>query len=509
MKIVLDQKIVYKATLNDIPIAGADGKVTGWAPAPSGTRSVLLIDSHRDAPRGFGLRVQKSTKTYFAEKKVNGKNIRFKLADAKAVKLEEARDLAHKKIIEAIEHGESPNKIKKARLAAEITLKDAWDDYIDAMSNRTKKMPKPHTLDNINKARERLSRERPDWESRKIRTLTGKEVLDVFDEVAKKHRTTAEQMGRWASAAIRHVITMELHDAQTRGTPPTLTYDPFSILGKQGFSRYRSRAEMEEDYTSRGVRNPMDGVTLGKFIRACWAYRRDNPLGSDFILITLLLGARAGESCKFVWRDRVDAVEAATLSYIDMTKRVAHFHDPKNRISFDQPLGPCVMEILRRRQEETVSKWVFPARDVRSVAGYYSDPTRSLRTIKKIAGLDDVTIRPHDLRRTLGRVAESMNFSERAIKNLLGHSTTDTTSRYTNPEWKTRVERMERVEYKVLSSAPDVYNDLKPLNKRPMEVTAPPLLLPRTKKPRKSKSKQAIAVEQAASQMVGEGIAAK
>jgi HEPN domain-containing protein len=497
MKIILDQKSVYQACLENIPAAGPDGKPASWSPAPAGTRSILLIDGHRDAPRGFGLRVQKSTKTYFAEKKVNGKNIRFKLGDAKGIKLEDARQLAHEKLKEVVEHGESPNKIRKARLAAEITLKDAWDDYISSLNDRRQK-PKPLTFDNIEKARTRLAKERPSWEGRKIRTLTGQEVIDAFNAIAKTHRTTAEQVGRWASAAIRHAITLEVHDAQTRGVPPSLTYDPFSILGKKnGFSLYRTRAQMEEDYTARGVRNPMDGDSLGKFIRACWAYRRQNPLGADFLLITLLLGARRGESCKFVWRDRVDSVDASTSSYIDMVKRVAHFHDPKNRISFDQPIGPCAMEILRRRQEETVSKWVFPARDSRAIGGYYKDPQTALKTVKSIAGLDDITLRTHDLRRTLGRVAESLNFSERAIKNLLGHSTTDATSRYTNPEWKTRVERMERVEYKVLSSAPDVYNDLKPTSKRPMDVKTLPPMLPMDRKSRKSRSKEASAIENA------------
>ncbi len=495
MKITLDQKIVNRVSLDAIPEVGEDGKTTTvWEPALTGIRSVLLVDNHRDAPRGFGLRVQKTTNTYFAEKKVNGKNIRFKLADAKLITLEKARELARKKISEAVEHGVSPNKIQKARIAAEITLKEAWDSYISSLRSRPQ-IPKPHTFDNIDKARERLARERPDWEKRKVRTLTGQEVIDVFNAIATNHRTTAEQVGRWASAAIRHAINLEMHDAQTRGTPPNLTYDPFSILGRNGQSLYRSRAQMEEDYQIRGVRNPMDGESLGKFITACWAYRRDNPLGADFLMLTLLWGARKGESCKFIWRDRVDAVEAASSSFIDMQKRVAHFHDPKNRISFDQPIGPCAMEILKRRHEETVSKWVFPARDSRAVVGHYKDPQQALRKVKTLAGLTTTTLRPHDLRRTAGRVAESLNLSERAIKNILGHSTTDATSRYTDPEWKTRLERMERLETRILSSAPAVYNALRPLNRRSLNETAPPMLLARTKKPRKSRSKEALAVE--------------
>lgn len=124
------------------------------------------------------------------------------------------------------------------------------------------------------------------------------------------------------------------------------------------------------------------------------------------------------------------------------------------------------MEILKRRQEETVSKWVFPARDSRAVVGHYKDPQQALRKVKTLAGLTTTTLPPRDLRRTAGRVAESLNLSERAVENILGHSTTDATSRYTDPEWKTRMERMERLETRILSSAPAVYNALRPLNEK-------------------------------------------
>jgi hypothetical protein len=440
------------------------------------------------------MRVGKTGKAYYAERKVSGKTIRFGLGDAKLMTLEEARELARKQIALAIENRESPNKTRKVRDAAEVTLGQAWDRYLAALQSRPQK-PKQNSIDSIEKCRARLKRARPEWEKRRVKTLTGQEVVDVFNEVAAEHRTTAEQIGRWASSAVRHCIRMESHDAQSAGRTPTLTYDPFGILGRDGLALYRTRSQMEEDYEARGIRNPMTSEALGKFIEACWAYRRNNQVASDFLLLTLLWGARRGESCKFVWRDRIDSTEALKMNWIDLQKKVAHFHDPKNRISFDQPIASCAMEILKLRKEETVSKWVFPADSPRAADGHYKDPQHALKTIKTLAGLGEQTLRPHDLRRTAGRVAESMNFSETAIKNILGHATTNVTSRYTDPEWKTRLERMEKLEARMLSTAPSVYNILRPLSRQPLGETVPAILIPRTKKPRKSRAKEALAVE--------------
>ena len=82
------------------------------------------------------------------------------------------------------------------------------------------------------------------------------------------------------------------------------------------------------------------------------------------------------------------------------------------------------------------------------------------------AGIEKVT--PHDLRRTFGRVAESLNLSESIVKRLLNHGTSAVTARYTEAEWKRLAEHMERIEQTILSKAPRVFNALRSLHVAPM-----------------------------------------
>jgi hypothetical protein len=100
MKLILDQKTVNILTLKNIPSPGPDNKPAAWGPAPEGVRQVLVVDAHREAPLGFGVRVGKTGRGYYAEKKIRGRTIRFALGDAKTITLEAARDLARKKIAE-------------------------------------------------------------------------------------------------------------------------------------------------------------------------------------------------------------------------------------------------------------------------------------------------------------------------------------------------------------------------------------------------------------------------
>jgi hypothetical protein len=62
----------------------------------------------------------------------------------------------------------------------------------------------------------------------------------------------------------------------------------------------------------------MSSDVIGKFVEAAYAYRQINCRGGDFLLLTLLWGARKGESCKMAWRDRIDAAEAAKSSFVDL-----------------------------------------------------------------------------------------------------------------------------------------------------------------------------------------------
>ena len=154
-------------------------------------------------------------------------------------------------------------------------------------------------------------------------------------------------MGRWATAAVDTATELEIHDAHSAGRAPTLTYSPFTILRTEG--RYRSNSPLEREYAVKGVLNPLSfGSTVGPFVKAARAYRRENPVAADFMPLTLLWGLRGGESSTFKWRDQLTAAQASVDRWIDLDKRVAFIADAKNCADHEFPIAPCAAEILVR-----------------------------------------------------------------------------------------------------------------------------------------------------------------
>ncbi|MGE4240745.1 tyrosine-type recombinase/integrase [Ramlibacter sp.] len=435
----------------------------------------LVYDTHRDAPVGFALRVGKKASIFLVEKMVAGKKLKIHVGLAsgrkgaeKQMPLGTAREEAFKLVEVARKHGTNPKKIADKVEAAELTFGQVWDAYIKHLLEREDDPIKPNSELSVRKARDKFK----DWEDRKVRLITAAEVIERFDYHAKTlaHKTAAEAMGRWATAAVNHAIDIEVHDAHAEGRVPALTYNPFTILHAK--KKYRSAKQLERDYAKKGIRNPLSfSESVGPFVQAAWEYRRENPVAGDFLILDLLWGLRGDECRTFKWRDRITDAEAVTDRWIDMDKKVARVNDAKNRGDHEFPIGPCAMELLKLRRESQLegTLWVFPARSVNSEKGHYSDPSVAMNTVKERAGIK--VLRGHDLRRTFGAACEKLGFTDRQTKRMLGHGVAagETLGRYTSPEWADIANRMAKIEELILATAPDVYNALRPRNRARIE----------------------------------------
>ena len=463
MKMTLKTDLVGKMTLDRFPQADVPWK--DWKPFAGA--NYLIYDSHRDAPIGFAIRVGKKASVYLVEKLVAGKKMKIhvglargKKADEHVIDVESARDKARALVATAKKHGANPRDVAEQVEASELTLGDVFTRYRHHLTSRAQPA-KANSLLSVDKAFDKFS----DWQTRKVRLISAAEILTRFDfhSVTKGHKTAAEAMGRWATAAVDKAIELEIHDAHSAGRHPMLTYNPFTILRTEG--RYRSNSQLEREYAVKGVRNPLSfSSTVGPFVKSAWAYRQENPVAADFMLLTLLWGMRGGESSTFKWRDELTAAQAPVDRWIDLDKRVAFIADAKNRGDHEFPIAPCAAEILKRRRADQVEGevWVFPARSANSTKGHYSDASAAMATVKQRAGI--AVVRGHDLRRTFGAACEKLNFNDRQTKRMLGHGVAggETLGRYTSPEWLDISHRMEDIEELILSKAPAVYNALRP-----------------------------------------------
>ncbi|WP_432399850.1 tyrosine-type recombinase/integrase [Pantoea allii] len=472
MKMTLNQSlIINKLSIDTKPEFDSDGRVV-FVPNISG-KPYLITDNHRDSPVGFGVKVSATKKTYIIQRRVSGGGrspsegkspsqvIRATIGNVSDfASIDQAREVARTYAQAMKSTQRNPNAVKREADIAELTLSEIFAQYKQHLLGRSKPA-KPNSIRVLDKAEQKLK----EWERYRVRDLTGNVILKKFDEIASKTRTTAEQTFRWANVAVQHAIDVEAMNAQSEQRLPVLTYNPFTVLRIQ--KKYRSRSELEESYQSKGVRNPLSAKdTLGKFLEALHSKRSFNRLGCDYLLLTVLLGARKEETASLCWREELSEEEAKTASYVDLANRKIFFFDTKNRTNHELPVCDAVKSILEDRRDivfaEEVEaerrRWVFPARSPRSQSGHYSD-SKTLREYLCIeAGI--VKLGTHDLRRTFGRIAEEL-VSYAVVKRLLNHrNTTDPTERYAEPDRNRVYEALQRIELHILLTTPALYNSL-------------------------------------------------
>lgn len=470
MKLTFTEEFIFKLRGGEIPASVRK-------PYP-GTKTTsanyLLYDDHDHAPSGFAVRVGKKSATYLVDTMIGGKKMKItvglaagKSGSKQVMSLEVARHKAMALVLAAREQGSNPVTHAKAKRADLLTMGDVWESYLGFLSNKTVKV-KPNSLKAIEKARNKLA----SFEGTKVADITSKEVLDLFNlhAITHGHPTAAEQMGRWATAAVQKAIELENFDALNARRESRLFHNPFHILKIAG--KYRSRDQLEKAYKDKGIRNPLSlSNAVPAFFDAAWEYRKQNLLGADFLILSLLWGLRLGEACTFTWKERLPKNMHGQSRWIGLENAVACISDSKNRTDHEFPIGPCALELLKIRRMDLPADevWVFPTASPHSKVEHYSDASVALKRVTTMAnemlkdrGHKILNLRGHDLRRTFGAACEKLGLSDRQIKRLLGHALTggDVTNRYTVPEWHDTAKKMKTVEELMLSETSEMYDAL-------------------------------------------------
>lgn len=495
MKTELTLALVKSLTLDRKPRMGENGRIA-YEPNPKG-EAYFVFDASPGAPLGFGVKVGKK-KTFVVQRKVGKKTMRATLGSVaefvKAGGLEEARTKAAKVGAEMRASGINPNVAARNVAASETTLGQALDDYLKFIETRQDKPAKPATI----KVFKRAARKFSDWRDLKVRNLSTDAIEKRFREGMGK-ATANEQAFRSAYSAVQRAIDREALAANAAGRAALLTANPFGIVKLQGL--YRSKETVERERRERMIRNPLSpSETLGRFLEALWAkcLSREDKTGCDYLLLTLLTGARRSECAQIRWAELLTEAEKVCNSWVDIKAGKIFFYKTKNGQDHLLPLGPCAVELLRRRQEEAAErsleegthndrKWVFPAKNRQNKAGHYKDASDLLDRIRQIAGVPVLT--RHDLRRSFGTVLSELEASEKISKRFMNHDQAQTHNLYTTAEWQVMSKWMVRIEEAILTRGPNVWNSLKPTEKSPLPAQPLPEVpkdKPRSGRPRKN-----------------------
>ncbi|CAE6506967.1 Recombinase XerD [Nitrosomonas nitrosa] len=132
----------------------------------------------------------------------------------------------------------------------------------------------------------------------------------------------------------------------------------------------------------------------------------------DYVLISLLTGARRSNVCSMKWQD------------INFERAEWRIEATKNDTPQTVTLSPEAVEVLQNRKSDD-SEFVFPGN---GKSGHLQEPRKGWERILKSARIND--LRLHDLRRTLGSWQAKTGASLAIIGKSLNHKNQNTTAIY-------------------------------------------------------------------------------
>lgn len=333
---------------------------------------------------GFGLRVGKTAKVYFAESKLNGKTVRVSIARHNVVTVDDARSQA-KTILAEISSGKNPHELEKARKAKLITVAEVLESYIQTRGNL-----KPSTIQDY---RHTFVTYLNDWQNKPIIEITK-------DMVEKKFRKISETSPSQANKTMRNfraVMNYAIVKYEDNNGESFMRNNPVSRLTQlRAWHRNVRRNTLIKHYD------------LAPWYKAVMNLTNDSiapnrEVVRDFLLLVLFTGLRRSEAARLTW-NRVDLRDGTMI-----------ITDTKNHTDHTLPLTDFLHDLLTKRKAEAKTQYVFPNE---TNTGFMTDPKKQIYNVIKESG---VNFTVHDLRRTFITIAESLDISAYSLKRLLNH----------------------------------------------------------------------------------------
>lgn len=355
-------------------------------------------------------------KTFNLRRKINGKAVRVTLGTYKrpgdkdpVMTVEQARKAATRAKAKAVE-GVNPNEAKRARRVEGMTLREVLDAYIEDNSRL-----KAGTAAGYAAVLQTVV---PDWLDKPLREVTA-------DKVQAAHKKHGLRSHAGANQAMR-VLRLLWNYAQTfnpKDSPAIYGENPVEILSsrKQWFTIARRKTTIK----AHSLPTWWEGVE--NLRTSALPAARD---AADLFELLLYTGLRASEGRELEWVN------------IDLRERTLTIPDPKNRNAHTLPIPKQLLPMLKRRQRETLSEYVFPASDLGMP---FAKPTlqKYAHVVRDETGVEFI---PHDLRRGFATTAESL-VSMLTVKRLLNHRTAeaDVTAGYVVQDGDAIADAMQRI----------------------------------------------------------------
>lgn len=341
------------------------------------------------------IRSVNSAKTFRLRKRLNGKLIAVTIGIYPDKTIEQARNDA-RTAVNQINNGINPNNAKKVERQKQITLEEAFHNYLDF------KKLQPSTIRGYKCSFKNV-----------LAPLAKKEITSIaYPDVLKTHKAYSLRSHAEADRAMRLLRAIFSHSMDelidTDGKPFILV-NPVKKLfkAKQTHTLDRKVRKLEDDQIKTFF-NHIEAMTSDS--------RPFFQTGADLLLILLFHGTRYTETAKITWQN------------VDMKYKRFWLDETKGGRRLWLPMNTYTYEVFKRRKALAKgSEYIFPS--VNDQAKHLSDVKKPLKALLEDTGIQ---ITPHDLRRTFLGLGNRLAMSAYTIKQLSNHAQAknDVTSGY-------------------------------------------------------------------------------
>ena len=281
-------------------------------------------------------------------RRVQGKDERIVLGTFPEMSVEKARAAALKVKAEIAE-GKNPSN-ERRKLRSEITFGELFSLFMERYSKK-RKSSWQYDEREVNKF---LSH----WFNRKVSTITEQEVQTL-------HENIRDNNGLYQANRILERIQVMYNKGIEWGLDVA---NP-----AQGVKKYK---EQSRDRFIQADELPYFWQALAE---------EENDVARDYIIISLLTGARKSNVLSMQWVD------------INLDRKEWRIPHTKNGEPHTIPLSPPAIAVLDQRRSVTNSAWVFPS--ARSRTGHLADPKKPWRRVLQRATiklwLNNEKLAPH------------------------------------------------------------------------------------------------------------------
>ena len=355
--------------------------------------------------KGFGVYVTAhDVRTYFVKGRVNGRQVKYAIAQCNLMTLKKARVEAQKRLAE-MKEGINPQLVRRQKKIVGMTFSDIFDGFLKERNNL-----KPGTILTYRKL---VNYHLNDWLNKPIAEITPEMVAARHDRITKKSgKAPANNAMRTFRAIYNYALGI---------TDKKIPENPTSRLtvAKSWHKIERRRSIISND-------------ELPRWFEAVSAIKEDCP--RTYLLLLLFTGLRREEAASLKWQN------------VDFSSKTIKVDDTKNNKPHLLPLSEYLFNLLQelRNSSTADSPFVFPGEGKK---GYISAPSRTISRIKEQTGKQFCI---HDLRRTFSTIAENL-VSYSTVKRLLNHSTeNDVTQGYLIFSVEALRESMEKISNRIL-----------------------------------------------------------